>query len=79
MENGDLSDCQEYSAPYRSAKNGRAIAYALAYEPDATLNVEAEGLPGNDRLDVNAGIRQKDKKALLCRKGFLFVQNLHSS
>jgi hypothetical protein len=44
IENGDLADCQEYSANCRRAKNGRAIAYALAKEPGAKLRIEAEGL-----------------------------------
>ncbi len=48
LENGDVSDCSEYSAPRRRAYKGRLIAYALVpadHAGPAWLEASAEGLP----------------------------------
>ncbi|MDP3180049.1 MAG: hypothetical protein Q8M76_19205, partial [Spirochaetaceae bacterium] len=56
LENGDIADCTEYTAPHRRAHRGRLIAYALV--PDlssrsAWLEASAEGLP-TVRVDLRS-------------------------
>jgi len=41
IENGDLSDCQEYAAPYRRLHDGRAIAYVISKgKPEVTVTLQ---------------------------------------
>jgi hypothetical protein len=48
LENGDLSDCSEYSAPRRRAYGGKLIIYVLTEKnpgPETVLTAGAEGFP----------------------------------
>lgn len=55
LENGDLSDCSEYSSPRRRAYRGKLIVYVLREKnqgPETILNAAAEGFTPA-RITVN--------------------------
>ncbi|MDR1000218.1 MAG: beta galactosidase jelly roll domain-containing protein [Clostridiales bacterium] len=54
IENGDLSDCQEYAVPYRRVHNGRAIVYLLA-KGGVTLTAQSENESLNQVITMSFG------------------------